>query len=185
MSAAIRQRLGDRTPSRQQQVWDTVAKTQADLAGSVGAPVTAPQSASSLQLSLEHVALKEARGPYLATLEAAGLKDGDVVGYVAAINGRPVSADIYPSNGLFRKVWPRQLAAVVTEAIGDKAGADAPSSPSIGDVEAFLAAAERGKAQERETAAAMRQETRDGERALYNEARSSGGRWVHKNYLAK
>ena len=185
MSAAIRQRLGDRAPSKQQLVWDTVAKTQADLAGSVGTPVTAPQSASSLQLSLEHAALKEARAPYHATLEAAGLKDDDVVGYVAAINGRPVSADIYPSNGLFRKVWPRQLAAVVTEAIGDKAGADAPSSPSIGDVEAFLAAAERGKAQERETAATMRQETRDGEGALYNEARSSGGHWVHKSYLAK
>jgi ARG/rhodanese/phosphatase superfamily protein len=185
MSAAIRQRPGDRAPSKQQLVWDTVAKTQADLADSVGTGVTAPQSATSLQLSLEHAALKEARVPYLAMLEGVGLKDGDVVGYVAAINGRPVSADIYPSNGLFRKVWPRQLAAVVTEAIGAKTGADAPSTPSIGDVAAFLAAAERGTAQERTTVAAMRQETRDGEGALYNEARSSAGQWVHKNYLAK
>jgi hypothetical protein len=185
ISSAVRQRLGDRAPSRQQQVWDTVAKTQAALAGSVGANVAAPQSASSLQLSLEHVAIKQARAPYLTALEAEGLKDGDVVGYVAAIDGRPVSADIYPSNGLFRKVWSRQLAAVVTEAIGGKADADAPAAPSIADVEAFLAVAERGKAQERATVAAMRQETRDGESALYNEARSVGGRWVHKNYLAK
>jgi ARG/rhodanese/phosphatase superfamily protein len=180
-----RQRLGDRTPSRQQLVWDTVAKTQAALAGSVGANVTATPSASSLQLSLEHAALKEARAPYLAALEAAGLGDDDVVGYVAAIDGRPVSADIYPSNGLFRKVWARQLAAVVTEAIGSKAGADAPAAPVVGDVEAFLAAAERGKPQERETTAAMRQEVRDGQGALYNEARNVAGRWVHKSYLAK
>jgi hypothetical protein len=185
LSNAMRQRLGDRTPSRQQQVWDTVARTQAALAGSLGANVAAPQSASSLQLSLEHAAIKEARVPYLAALEPVGRNDGDAIGYVAAIDGRPVSADIYPSNGLFLKVWPRQLAAVVTEAIGSKAGAGAAAAPSIADVEAFLVAAERGKAQERATVAAMRQETRDGDGALYNEARSDGGRWVHKNYLAK
>jgi hypothetical protein len=52
-------------------------------------------------------------------------------------------------------------------------------------VREFLAAAERGKAQERGTVAAMRQETRDGEHAPYNEARSPAGLWVHKSYLAK
>jgi hypothetical protein len=31
----------------------------------------------------------------------------------------------------------------------------------------------------------MRQETRDGDHALYNEARSPAGGWVHKSYLAK
>jgi len=184
-SDAVRQRRGDRSPGKQQQVWDSVARTQAALAGSVGVSVNAAQSASSLQLSLEHAALKEARAPYLAALEPAGLKEGDVVGYVAAINGRPVSADVYPSNGLFRKVWSRQLSAVVTEAIGSKAGEDASVAPVVGDVEAFLAAAERGKMQERETIAAMRQETRDGDGALYNEARGPAGHWVHKNYLAK
>jgi len=176
---------GNGSPNRQQQVWDTVARTQAALAGNVGVNVRAAQSASSLQLSLEHAALKEARTPYLAALEAAGLKDDDVVGYVAAIDGRPVSADVYPSNGLFRKVWARQLAAIVTEAIGAKTLESTPAAPSVADVEAFLAAAERGKAQERETAAAMRQETRDGDHALYNEARSPAGGWVHKSYLAK
>jgi hypothetical protein len=30
-----------------------------------------------------------------------------------------------------------------------------------------------------------RQETRDGKKALYNEARGGDGRWVHKSYLAK
>jgi hypothetical protein len=181
----VRQGPGNRGPGKQQQVWDTVAKTQAAIAGSVGVNVSAPQSASSLQLSLEHAALKEARAPYLAALEAAGLAEGDVVGYVAAINGRPVSADVYPSNGLFRKVWSRQLSAIVTEAIGAKAGEDAPAAPVVAEAEAFLVAAERGKAQERETVAAMRQETRDSDGALYNEARSPAGRWVHKNYLAK
>jgi hypothetical protein len=179
-------RGGDDTASRQREVWDSVAKTQANLAAGVGAPVAAAQSATSLQLSLEHAALKEAQAPFLAALEAAGLEDGDVIGYVAAINGRPVSANVYPSNGLFRKVWPKQLAAVVTETIGDSAGAaPSPAAPTIGEVEAFLAASERGAAQERKTAANMSQEIRDGDGALYTEARSSGGRWVHKSYLAR
>src|SRR5262249_33881598 len=107
---------GGDTASRQRQVWDSVAKTQTNLAAGIGAPVRAAQSETSLQLSLEHATLKEAQAPYLAALEEAALKDGDVIGYVLAINGRPVSANLYPSNGLFRKVWARQLAAAVTEA---------------------------------------------------------------------
>jgi hypothetical protein len=183
---AIVQRIpGEDAAVRQRRVWESVAKTQADLTAGLGASVAAPQSATSLQLSLESATLKEARTPYLAALEAAGQKDADAIGYVAVINGRPLSADIYPSNGLFRKVWPKQLAAVVTEALGSKAGAAAAPAPSVDAVREFLAAAERGKAHQRETAARMRQETREADGTLYNEARSAGGRWVHKSYLAK
>lgn len=183
--AVVQRASGDDTAHKQRRVWESVAKTQADLATGLGASVAAPQSVTSLQLSLEHAELKGARAPYLAALDAAGQKDADVIGYVAVINGRPVSADVYPSNGLFRKVWARQLAAVVTDAIGNKAGAAAAPVLSVGTVREFLAAAERGKAQQRETAAQMRQETREGDGTLYNETRSAGGRWVHKSYLAK
>ena len=51
---------------------------------------------------------------------------------MAAINGKAVSANVYPSNGLFRKVWAKQLAAVVTEAIGEKTGAGATPAPPVG-----------------------------------------------------
>ena len=179
--------LGGDTGGRQQEVWDSVAKTQEKLAASLGTGVKAPQSATSLQLSLENAKLKDARVSYVAAIEQAGLKDGDVVGFVAAINGKAVSANVYPSNGLFRKVWARQLAAIVTEAIGEKArgsGAETPAPP-VGTAKTFLAEAERGKAEARATTADMEQETRDGETALYSEARRPGGRWVHKNYLAK
>jgi hypothetical protein len=183
---AREQRPGPRgdTASRQHQVWDSVARTQTERAAGLGAPVKAPESATSLQLSLEHAALKEARAPYLAVLEEPGHEAGNVVGYVAAINGRPVSANVYASNGLFRKVWPRQLAAVVTEAIAAASGT-APAAPALSQVEEFLAAAERGKAEARETAARMRQETRVSDTALYTEARSAAGAWVHRSYLAR
>ena len=181
----IAQHGGD-TPNRQQQVWDSVAKVQSELSTGLNAPVAAPQSSTSLQLSLEHEKVKEARTAYIAALEAQGLQEGDVVGYIVAINGKTVSANIYPSNGLFQKMWKKQLAAVVTEAIGDRAGLEPPSPPpTTAAAGEFLAAAEKGTAQERETAASMRQETRDSSGALYNEARRDKGGWVHKNYLRK
>jgi hypothetical protein len=31
----------------------------------------------------------------------------------------------------------------------------------------------------------MRQETRDAEGTLYNEARAADGNWIHRSYLAK
>jgi hypothetical protein len=178
------QALAGETARKQRQVWDSVAKVQADLTAGVGSHVNSLQSATSLQLSLEHANLKQARAAYVAALEEKGLAADDVIGYVAAINGKAVSANIYPSNGLFRKMWAKQLTAVATEAIGGKAAAAAIDAPSPDAVQGFLAAAEKGTAQGRETAARMFQETRDSARALYNETRSPSGHWVHKNYLA-
>ena len=94
------------------------------------AAVASQQSATSLQLSLENDKLKEARAAYIKALQGAGDKDGDVVGYIVAINGKLSIANVYPSNGLFRKMWEKQLAAVVTEAIGEKAAARPPPLPS-------------------------------------------------------
>jgi hypothetical protein len=105
--AEVEQRRGGGdTANRQREVWDSVAKTQSSLAAGLGAPVAAAQSATSLQLSLEHAVLKEAQAPFLAALEAPGLEDGDVVGYVAAINGRPVSANVYPSHACSGRCGP-------------------------------------------------------------------------------
>jgi ARG and Rhodanese-Phosphatase-superfamily-associated Protein domain len=176
---------GNETAIRQRQVWDEVAKMQADLSAGVNARVAAPQSASSLQLALEHKKLKEARQAYVAALEPTGLKDSDVIGYVAAINGRTVSANIYPSNGLFQKMWGKQLTAAVTEAIGERPAAPAAPPPPTEAAQAFLKAAEEGAGLERETVLHMRQETREHDGTLYSVTRRATGGWLHKNYLAK
>jgi len=180
-------RPADETGDKQRQVWDSVATTQRKLSQGLGAAVASPQSTSSLQLSLENEKLKEARIAYIKALQPGGEKDADVVGYVVAINGKMSAANIYPSNALFRKMWEKQLAAVVTEAIGEKPGAapattPPPPSPAVKD---FLAAAEKGKSYERPLAAGMRQEVRDADKSLYNEARSADGNWIHRSYLAK
>jgi hypothetical protein len=176
----------DETSSKQKKVWESVANTQSKLSSGLNAHVAARESATSLQLSLENEKLKEARAAYIKALTAAGRKEEDVVGYVVAINGKLTSANIYPSNGLFRKMWDKQLAASVTEAIGEKSGpkpaAAPPPAPAASE---FLAAAEKGSAQERQLAAGVRQETRDADKALYSETRAADGKWMHRSYLAK
>ena len=174
------------TASRQRKVWDDVARTQEKLAGNLGAAVAAPQSATSLQLSLENERLKKARGDYVSALKAAGEGDGEIVGYVVAINGQMASANVYPSNGLFRKMWEKQLAASVTEAISEKSKDAKPvAAPAAAVAQEFLLSMEKGAAQERPILAGIKQETREGEKGLYNETKRADGRWVYRNYLAK
>jgi hypothetical protein len=157
------------TSDRQRDIWDKVKKTQDKLTGNLGASVSATQSKSSLQLSLESEQLKQAQQAYLAALQPAAGKEADVVGLVIAVNGQLSSADIYPSNGLFQKMWAKQLNASVTEAITEKAGkkplvaptaatgkadSDSAALPDIAAVKAFLTAAEQGKATQRTIVAA-------------------------------
>ncbi len=182
------QRRGDMTggTSRQSEVWAEVAKTQAKLAaGLTTASVAAPESKSSLQLTLENEKLKAARDAYVAALAGKAKGESDVVGYVFAVNGKLNSADIYPSSGLFQKMWPKLLNASITEAIAERSAASNAAAPGGDSVTAFLASAEKGKPEQNEIGKFMKQEIRDADTALYVEARRSDGRFVHRNYLAK
>lgn len=173
--------------SRQHEIWNEVARTQKKLAtGLAAATVAAPESKSSLQLTLENQKLKEAREGYLAALSELANAEGDIVGYVFAINGKLNSADVYPSSGLFRKMWPKLLNASITEAIGERSAiTEKASAPAADTVAHFLASAETGKSQESALGKLMKQEIRDADAALYVEARRPGGAFVHRNYLAK
>jgi hypothetical protein len=178
------------TSARQSAVWDGVRKMQDKLSGSVGAPVNAAQSASSLQLALENEKLVGLQNTYLKALKALGEADRDIVGYVFAVNGKLNSADVYPSNGLFRKMWTKLLNASATEAISHR-NEPREAAPSIDAVTAFLAEAEKGKSTEKPLNAGVKLDTREGEKAFFFEtARASAlpsapKAWVHRNYLAK
>jgi len=155
------------------------------LDASLNASVASPQSQTSLELALEDAqALKDARSAYVTVLQPAAEADADIIGYVFAINGKLNSAEVYSSNGLFRKMWPKLLAASATEAIAARRGA-AETLPSIEIAASFLATAEHGQPTSRKLSDKVELETRDGVGALYFETRSTDGRWVHRNYLAK
>lgn len=175
---------GSDTGSRQQQVWAKVRKVQEGLSSNLGTTVNAVASQTSLQLALENEKLKDAQAAYLAALKSAGEKESDVIGYVFAVNGKLNSAEVYPSNGLFRKMWPKLLQASVTEAIGDK-NAGGAATPTREAASAFLDEAAKGQASEKPLPAQVRLETRATDNAFYFETRRASGAWVHRSYLAK
>ena len=187
---------GNETADKQRKVWDEVARIQDGLSGSVGARVAAPQSATSLQLSLENETLKQARDTYTAAFEKLPAGQDDVVGFVFAIDGRINSADVYPSHGLFEKMWSKLLTASITEAVGakgrksrsvDAAAATSIKVPDVAAIETFLKEAEGGKVHEQAIGGLMKQDTREAATALFVEARSTSAKtgFVHRNYLAK
>jgi hypothetical protein len=176
---------GDETGERQRKVWDEVAKTQSKLSGGLKQPVNSAVSDTSLQLALENEKLQASRGGYIKALEGQGASGDDIVGYVFAVNGRINSADLYPSNALFRKMWSKLLAASVTEAIGESTIVAAAAPPAIAAVTEFLANAETGTQSSQEIAGLAHQEVRDADKALFVGVRSKKGEWVHRNYLVK
>ena len=177
------------TGARQQKVWENVRKTQTKLTGNLGASVSSAQSGSSLQLALENEKLMDAQKLYINALKAAGESSDDIIGFIFAVNGELNSADVYPSNGLFRKMWTKLLTASVIEAIGHK-DEPAVAPPESAAASAFLAAAEAGKSSEKSLNAGVKLQTREADKAyLFETARapspSAPASWVHRNYLAK
>jgi len=169
--------------ARQHKVWEEVDRVQRALSSKLAAPVASPQSASSLQLSLENDKLKQAQKNYVAGLQPAGERESDIVGYAFAVNGKLDSAEIFPSNALFRKLWPKLLTANATEAIASN-GAAAAAVPSSADVLAFLRAAEAGTASQQPLTRSALLETRRGDKGVYLETRRADGSWVHRSYVA-
>lgn len=175
------------TSARQQEIWKNVAKIQGKLSSSLGTSVAAPRSQSSLQLALENKKLESEQTDYVKSLLPLGEAEDDIVGYVFAINGRVNSADVYPSNGLFRKMWPKLLRASVTEAIGDRSGTSEPPPP-VAAVTTFLDDANRGAAVEKPVGDRGRVKVRESKKSLFFEARPASApasSWMHRNYLAK
>src|SRR5262249_41890695 len=124
-----------------------------------------------------------AQQAYVKALRAAGEADGDIVGYVFAVNGKLNSADVYPSNGLFRKMWSKLLAASAIEAISHK-DKERGEAPAIQAVTASLPGGEGGTGSQKPFKAGVRLDTREGDEAYYFEPARADG-WVHRNYLAK
>ena len=155
---------------RQQEIWKSVSEIQGKLTSSLGAPVAAPRSRTSLQLALENGGLERAQADYVQALQPLGEKDDDIVGYVFAINGKINSADIYPSNGLFRKMWPKLLRASVTEALGERDLPTAPPPP-VATATSFLSTPVDAKTVEKGATAQGRLEMRDSATALFTQAK--------------
>jgi hypothetical protein len=173
---------------RQLEIWKSVSDIQGKLSSSLGASVAAAPSRTSLQLALENGSLARAQADYVKALQPLGEKDDDIVGYIFAVNGKLNSADIYPSNGLFRKMWPKLLRASATEALTERNGTAEPPPP-VAEASGFLATPAAAPSVEKNVGSGGRIEMRESAKALIMEAKpaaaASASAWVHRNYLAK
>jgi hypothetical protein len=145
--------------------------------------VTANSSASSLQLSLENKKLVKERESFAQSFADLAKGKTDVIGYAFAINGKINSADIYVSNHLFMKLWPKMLKAAVVEAISLADQAKADSQPTVTEIHTFLAEAEKGEARERGTVAKSKVVTRQNSNEAVYEMRDRSDLIVHRNYV--
>jgi hypothetical protein len=122
----------------QSAVWDNVKKNQEKLNDNLKAQVNAAVSPTSFQLTLEAPALRAKVTEYEAALRAAGEGRSDIVGAVFVVNGQITGAEVYGSNALFRKAWPKLLNSAAVEAVADLTTKPTPSAPCVQEVERFL-----------------------------------------------
>ncbi len=170
----------------QQEVWSKVAEAQKQLSDNVGGSVAAPESSTSLQLSLESGKIAATTDEYIRKLTAITAGKNDVIGYAFAINGQINSADIYVSNALFRKLWPRMLKAAAVEAVAGSRGVRVVDGADAGDIKAFITDADKGRAKERAVSGNASIVTREEKDNVVFEARDEKSKLiVHRNYVKK
>lgn len=192
MIATRELKLAAKAEKSQGRVWNEVAQAQGELSRGVNADVRNSISASSLQLALENDKVQELAAKYIQKLSSLGEGQNDVIGFVFAINNKLNSADIYPSNAMFRQFWPRLLKAAAVEAVADspyaaQAANENKETLSIAAAADFLVAADQGTESLNEVTTRTHMLKRESEKGIFFETRDMdhGGAWIHRSYLTK
>lgn len=170
----------------QQEVWSQVSDAQERLAKGVGGDVKSGPSRSSLQLSLENDKVVANIDDYIKALDGIIAGKSDVIGYAVAINGKVNSADVYVSNALFKKLWPKMLKASATEAVAESRGVRLAEPVKAAAVTEFIGDADKAKPKERAAGPSGRVVTREDKDNVMFEARDEKAKvTVHKSYVKK
>lgn len=175
-------KLAAKSSNSQGAVWENVRLAQDKLSHSVGTRVNSTVSESSLQLALENTKLRETAESYVKALSNIA-SAGDVTGYVFAINGKVNSADVYSSNALFKKLWPKLLKANAVETIAELQK-NKFELASKDEVKTFLREAEQARGSEKDITKRVKLVTREDAKNILFETRDES-EWVHRNYIKK
>lgn len=179
-------KLAAKRSSSQGGVWQSVTVAQEKLSRNVGARVNSPVSESSLQLAVEHEKVRENADNYVKALVGIANRSDDVIGYVFAINGKVNSADIYGSNVLFKKLWPKLLKANAIEAIAELQQ-EKFKPASVDNAKGFLSDSEKAAGKAKDVNARVNLMTREDSENIFFETRDKdqSGAWIHRNYIKK
>lgn len=179
-------KMAAKSAKSQGAVWENVTVAQDKLSENLSTRVNSSVSESSLQLAVENRKVQETAAGYTRALSGVVKEKNDVIGYVFAINGEVNSADVYASNQLFLKLWPKLLKANAIEAIAELQK-DLKFEPATTEgVKTFLAEAETSRASEKEVTPRISLVTREDEKNILFETQDrSQKRWIHRNYIRK
>jgi len=180
-------KLAVRYRKNQGEVWAQVADAQARLGQNVNGNVRAAESESSLQLTLESNAVEEAVAPYLEQLGAVVADQRDVIGYAYLVDGNISGAEVYASNQLFRKLWPKLLKASAVEALAGQHVGHSVAAGRLDAVQEFLNDAEQGNTVQKAVTRRAELITQESEQNLLFETRDQTrpGTWIRRTYLTK
>ena len=194
MSATKELKIAIKKDASQAKVWSEVnvaqEKLSSGVAGFTGVPnedVRSVASRSSLQLTLENDKVQALTAEYIDKLSSIVGAHSDVIGFVFAINDKLNSADVYASNAMFKRFWPRLLKTAAIEAVAERPLREKSEPVTISAAAEFLAASEQGKEAIDEVTTRTHILRREGGNNLFFETRDMAhdGRWVHRNYLTK
>ena len=190
MVATKNLKLAAKAEASQGKVWQEVETAKESLSDSVRTDVAGVASRSSLQLALENDKVNESAAKYVNKLTSLLDEHSDAIGFVFAINNKLNSADVYPSNAMFKQFWPRLLKAAAVEAVSESSSAAAQPANKAVSIEAagdFLVAAEKGTESLNEVTKRTHMVKRESEQGVFFETRdmAHGGAWVHRNYLTR
>ena len=184
-------KMAARDQHNQSEVWDQVASAQRQFAVSLGAaaPLASP-SPTSMQLTLENKKLEEVTDAYVRALSKIVEGKPDVVGYAFAINGKVNSADMYASNDLFLRMWPKLLRASAVEAMSERRAAGATAAPDPVELRNLLRDAGIGHESSIRSgrtagsrAVIVRKDA--GDAVMFESKDKDSAGWLHRSYVAK
>ena len=187
MIATRHLKLAMKAAPSQARVWKEVDVAQEKLSAGVATSVRSAQSQSSLQLALENEKVQASTDDYLKKLSSIVESHSDVIGFVFAINDKLNSADVYASNAMFKRFWPRLLKTAAIEAVAERPLKEKSDPVSIASAGEFLTASEKGSETNNEVTTRTHMLKREAENSLFFETRDMehNGSWIHRNYLMK
>jgi hypothetical protein len=180
-------KLATKAMPSQARVWNEVDVAQQKLSAGVNRDVRSNLSESSLQLAQENYSVQESSAAYVTKLSSTVDGKTDVIGFAFAINNKLNSADVYASNAMFKRFWPRLLKAAAIEAVAERRLNENKEVVSIAATGEFLLDSERGAETLNEITTRTHMLKHEAEKSLFFETRDMayGGAWIHRSYLAK
>lgn len=181
-------KLASKLHASQSDVWFSVAEDQCKLGQTIGGTVQSSESATSLELSLEHHKVKEKCAAMIHALRDLPETHSDAVGFVFAINGQLNSAEVYNSPVLFRKLWRKLLESAAVEAVAEQSaptGSAPHGHPSESDIRQFFNESDMAEPEPRRVTdrVTMRVHRRHRSVLLETQDTASKSEWLHRNII--